>query len=66
MFEKKLNIQAGNGYFGIKKDKYSVSSIATVKELSKYEKDDWLKEDIELREERLKIKLLSFFKEQLN
>ncbi|MFQ9317266.1 DUF262 domain-containing protein [Dysgonomonas mossii] len=65
VFEKKLNIQAGNGYFGIKKEKYAVSSIATVIELSNYPKNDWLKEDIELREKQLKLDLVNFFKEQL-
>ncbi|MBK8620255.1 MAG: HNH endonuclease [Saprospiraceae bacterium] len=47
VFEKKLNIQAGNGYFGKKKDRYSSSKIAVVLELSNYSKSDWLKEDIE-------------------
>lgn len=66
VFEKKLNIQAGNGYFGIKKQKYGLSEIASVKELSRYAKDDWIKDDIELREENLKTGLIKFFKEQLS
>jgi uncharacterized protein with ParB-like and HNH nuclease domain len=65
VFEKKLNIQAGNGYFGIKKDKYSLSKIASVLELSKYFKNDWVKEDIENKEKIFKENLISFFKNQL-
>lgn len=66
VFEKKLNIQAGNGYFGLKKQKYSISNIACVKELSNYYKNDWLKEDIEERETKFKATLLSFFASQLS
>ncbi|QIK53795.1 DUF262 domain-containing protein [Dysgonomonas sp. HDW5B] len=65
VFEKKLNIQAGNGYFGIKKQKYSLSSIKCVKELGIYPKNDWVKEDIEEREEAFKTNLIEFFKEHL-
>lgn len=65
VFEKKLNIQAGNGYFGRKKDKYKASNIATVIDLSKYHKNDWVKEDIEEREKKFKERILSYFKEQL-
>lgn len=64
-FEKKLNIQAGNNYFGIKKQKYSISNIANVLDLSLYYKDDWVKEDIEKREANFKKNLLDFFKLQL-
>lgn len=66
VFEKKLNIQAGNGYFGVKKQKYSLSKIACVLDLSKYHKNDWVKDDIELRETNFKSNLIGFFKEQLN
>ncbi|MDR1895178.1 MAG: DUF262 domain-containing HNH endonuclease family protein [Prevotellaceae bacterium] len=65
VFEKKLNIQAGNEYFGNKKQKYSSSNIANVVELSKFHRDDWNKFDIEEREEKFKERLLAFFKEQL-
>ena len=64
-FEKKLNISAGNGYFGVKKSKYSLSRIASVIDLSNYHKNDWVKEDIEARENNFKNNLLGFFKEQL-
>ena len=66
VFEKKLNIQAGNGYFGIKKQKYGLSKIACVLDLSTYYKNDWVKEDIEKREIKFKENLISFFKAQLN
>lgn len=65
VFEKRLNIQAGNGYFGVKKPKYSLSKIACVLDLSTYHKNDWVKEDIEAREKRFKFNLITFFKEQL-
>lgn len=65
VFEKKLNIQAGNGYFGVKKEKYCLSKIATVIELGNYAKNDWVKTDIEEREIRFKETIISFFKENL-
>ncbi len=65
VFEKKLNIQAGNGYFGVKKQKYRVSSIATVLELSNYPKNDWVQEDIEEREAKFKTTLLDYFRTNL-
>lgn len=65
VFEKKLNIQAGNGYFGIKKQKYSVSKIATVQELGSYKNDEWIKTDIEMRENRFKETIMNFFKDNL-
>ncbi len=65
VFEKKLNIQAGNGYFGMKKLKYSLSKIADVLALSTYDKTDWTKEDIEAREIVFKKILIDFFKGQL-
>lgn len=61
IFEKKLNIQAGNGYFNTKKQKYRSSTIACVKELSNYPKADWLQQDIEAREHAFIAKLLEFF-----
>ncbi|MDY3548382.1 DUF262 domain-containing HNH endonuclease family protein [Riemerella anatipestifer] len=65
VIEKKLNILAGNNYFGNKKQKYGQSSIQTVLDLSNYHKNDWTKEDIENREELFKEKLIEFFKENL-
>lgn len=66
VFEKKLNIQAGNGYFGVKKQKYRLSQIACVQDLSNYPKNDWVKEDIEERENKFKENLISFFKNKLS
>jgi uncharacterized protein with ParB-like and HNH nuclease domain len=64
--EKKLNIQAGNGYFGKKKNKYKESNIASVLELSKLAQDDWLKEDIENREKRFHKTIMDFFSSLLS
>jgi len=65
VFEKKLNIQAGNGYFGIKKQKYRLSKIATVLDLADYHKNDWIKSDIEVRETKFKENIIDFFKTNL-
>jgi len=62
VLEKKLNVQAGNNYFGTKKQKYSLSKIASVIELSNYQNDDWVKSDIENREKRFSEAIISFFK----
>jgi len=66
VIEKRINIQAGNGYFGVKKTKYKLSKIASVIELSNYPKNDWIKEDIEEREKKFKDNLINFFKEHLS
>jgi len=63
--EKKVNIQAGNGYFGKKKIRYQKSKIEEVLDLSNYAKNDWIKEDIEERENTIKTELFNFFKESL-
>lgn len=65
IFEKRLNIQAGNQYFALKKNKYAESEIATVQTLSKYPKSDWMKEDIEKREKDVINKLITFFESEL-
>ena len=62
---KKLNIQAGNGYFGQKKRKYVSSNIQNVKDLSVYPKEDWVKSDIENRENDFREKVIAFFKTYL-
>jgi uncharacterized protein with ParB-like and HNH nuclease domain len=66
VFEKRLNIQAGNGYFGRKQEKYLKSEIAQVMELGNYHKSDWGKTDIEKREAEFRKRVYAFFKEQLN
>jgi hypothetical protein len=66
IFEGKLNIEAGNGYFGKKKAKYAVSNIAVVKDLSRFDKEDWAKEEIMEREDYLINQVLSpFFENNL-
>lgn len=59
--EKKLNIQAGNGYFGIKKLKYQQSKIKNVLELGAYGSNDWTQDDIEKREDAFLEDMLNFF-----
>lgn len=66
VFEKRLNIQAGNGYFGKKKEKYIKSEVAQVVDLGNYPKADWVKEDIENREIEFKNRIYSFFRKHLN
>jgi hypothetical protein len=65
VLEKKLNIQAGNGYFGAKKRRYAKSEIATILELSELPQDDWLKGDIEKRDERFVSEISSFIKQNI-
>lgn len=65
VLEKKINIQAGNGYFGRKKERYQESSIFCVQELSKNKSDDWVKENIIKREEEMKNTIVDFFEENL-
>ncbi|MFZ4439549.1 MAG: DUF262 domain-containing protein [Syntrophales bacterium] len=62
---KKLNIQAGNGYFGQKKIKYASSSIANVIDLARYPNDDWTKADIEAREKSFIKTIVDFFQVNL-
>lgn len=65
VFEQKLNIQAGNGYFGRKKEKYNESKISDVTDLSKHPNEDWLKDDIEKRKNNFNERIMTFFKNQL-
>jgi hypothetical protein len=65
VFEQKLNIQAGNGYFGKKKVKYLDSKISVVKELGKLPQNDWGKNDIEERELKFIISIMEYFKNNL-
>ena len=65
LIEKKINIEAGNGYFGKKKEKYKDSKFLEAKELASYSKDDWLKEDIEKRNEAIYERLKEFFAKNL-
>ena len=65
IIEKKINIQAGNGYFGQKKVKYLSSKIAEVVALGNYPNNDWKKDDIEKRETEFMEAILKFFTETL-
>ena len=58
-FEKKLNIVAGNGYFGKKKKEYTASKIAITKAMGTSEVADWnmdsiMKRDIRVSDEIIK------------
>ncbi len=66
IFEKRLNIQAGNNYFGEKKKKYEQSKIKEVQHMAKIPQNDWLKEDIEKRNMEIIDRLYAFFKNNLS
>jgi uncharacterized protein with ParB-like and HNH nuclease domain len=61
VFEKRLNIQAGNGYFGRKKEKYAESKVANVKLLASLAQKDWNQTDIEKRDAEIISKIIAFF-----
>lgn len=65
-FEKRLNIQAGNGYFGEKKEKYKSSVINEVRSLCEHSSNDWLKQDIVERRDEVCKRLIAFFNDNLN
>lgn len=65
LLEKKLNIYAGNGYFGRKKEQYKNSNFKEVIQISNLDKNDWIKDDIEQRNEKIYCVLQDFFKKQL-
>lgn len=64
LLEKKLNIECGNGYFGKKKENYKDSAFSEARNLAHYPKNDWLKDDIEKRNEEIYDRLKTFFKNQ--
>ncbi len=61
IFEKRLNIQAGNGYFGKKKELYKSSELTEVRALSQVAQSDWVAEDIERRNGEIIDRLYRFF-----
>lgn len=65
LLEKKVNIDAGNEYFGIKKEQYLKSHFLEVKDLGGIDRDVWLKQDIELRNELIYERLKNFFEVNL-
>lgn len=63
--EKRLNIQASNSYFDDKKEKYKKSKFLEAQEFSKSAKNDWLKEDIESRNEEIYKRIRKFFEKNI-
>ncbi len=61
-FEKKLNIVAGNGYFGKKKKQYEESGIVITKNMSKLDSDDWNLDNIAERDIRVSDALKAVLK----
>ncbi len=60
-FEQKLNIQAGNGFFSAKKEKYKNSVIAAVRNLLIY--DDWTPQCIKERDTEVVNEIWNTLKE---
>ena len=58
-FEKKLNIVAGNGYFGKKKKEYTASKIAVTKALGNSDVADWNMDSIMKRDIRVSDEIIS-------
>ena len=63
--EKRLNIKASNQYFDDKKEKYRKSKFLEAQEMANSSKNDWLKADIEARNEEIFERLYQFFSENL-
>jgi hypothetical protein len=62
LLDKKTNIHAGDGFFKTKKERwYHEAKIETVKKLaSEYPHNDWIKNDIESRENKLMQDFVAF------
>lgn len=58
-FEKKLNIVAGNGYFGKKKKEYTASKIAITKTLGTSDITDWNMDSIMKRDIRISDEIIA-------
>lgn len=61
LLEPQLNIRASNRHFDGKKDKYAKSKFLEAQKLAKLPQNDWLKEDIEKRNEEIYTRLKDFF-----
>lgn len=61
LLEPQLNIRASNRHFDGKKDKYAKSKFLEAQKLAKLPQNDWLKEDIEKRNEDIYTRLKNFF-----
>lgn len=59
-FERRLNILAGNGYFGKKKSEYAKSKVLEARQLAQHPADDWTKADIEARNDEITERIESF------
>lgn len=58
-FEKKLNIVAGNGYFGKKKKEYTASKIAITKAMGTSDSSDWNMDSIMKRDIRVSDEIIA-------
>lgn len=65
-FEKKLNIVAGNGYFGKKKKEYSASKIAITNAIGTSDIQDWDMDSIMKRDIRVSDSITAIFKKWNN
>lgn len=61
-FEKKLNIAAGNGYFGKKKKEYSASKIAITNAMGISDVQDWDLDSIMKRDIRISDDIMAILK----
>lgn len=61
LLEPQLNIRASNRHFDGKKDKYAKSKFLEAQKLAELPQNDWLKKDIERRNEEIYTRLKSFF-----
>lgn len=61
-FEKKLNIIAGNGYFGKKKKEYAQSKIAITNTLGNSDTADWNMDSIMKRDIRVSDEIIAILK----
>lgn len=59
-FEKRLNIVAGNGYFGKKKKEYTASKIAITKAMGTSEINEWDMDSIMKRDLRISDSIMAF------
>lgn len=57
-FEKKLNIVAGNGYFGKKKKEYTASKITITKTMGTSDVADWNMDSIMKRDIRVSDQII--------
>ena len=62
-FESRLNIQASNGFYSKKKEYYKDSKYLEIKSLLEF--DDWGKDEIDKRNERMIATLKAFFEANL-